>query len=294
VPVLPDYDEVLLLTNNGEDWGASITAELRGGITETFQGSLGYAWSGSWDRTSLTFSDMISNFGTRPTADDPSRPGLTRSNFDRPHKVVASLFGTPLPGLPDTEVSLLYTGQSGLPFSYVYRFDLNGDGFPGLGGAFDRNNDIIYVPDEGSELTSSVVTQGLVQRALEADACLAKYRGEMLPRNGCRAPWQNRLDLRLGQTVRLGGSVVRFSADLINVLNLFNGEWGTVESIRPIVPLFEDCEGCEELAVSWGGAVLTARNEEGRLTPTDPWHVVSPDSQWQAQFGIRVTFGERR
>lgn len=294
VRVLPAYDEVLLVTNNGEDWGASFTAELRGQITQRFQGSLGYAWSGSWDRTSLTFSDMISNYGTRPTAGDPSRPGLTRSNFDRPHKIVVALLGSPVPGLPDTEVSLLYTGQSGLPFSYVYRFDLNGDGFPGFGGAFDRNNDIIYVPHTGSELAGSIVTQGLVERALTSDRCLGQYRGQMLPRNGCRAPWQNRLDLRLGQTVRLGGADVRFSADLINVLNLLDGTWGTVESIRPAVPLFEECKGCETLAVTWGGAVLTSRNEDGRLIPTDPWNVVSPDSQWQAQFGVRVTFGGRR
>ena len=36
---------------------------------------------------------------------------------------MAALFGAPFGGLPDTEISLLYTGQSGLPFSYVYRGD---------------------------------------------------------------------------------------------------------------------------------------------------------------------------
>ena len=41
--------------------------------------------------------------------------------------------------------------------------------------------------------------------------------------------------------------------------------------------------------------VLTERDgESGRLVPTDPWNVVSPDSQWQMQFGIQVTFGEGR
>ncbi|MGD2124258.1 MAG: carboxypeptidase regulatory-like domain-containing protein, partial [Gemmatimonadota bacterium] len=32
--VLPDYDQVLLVTNEGEDWGASISAEVRGAVTD--------------------------------------------------------------------------------------------------------------------------------------------------------------------------------------------------------------------------------------------------------------------
>ena len=45
---------------------------------------------------------------------------------------------------------------------------------------------------------------------------------------------------------------------------------------------------------SYDPDTLTTRDDTGALHPTDPWNVLSPDSQWQAQFGIQVTFGERR
>ena len=302
VPLLPDYDQVVLVTNQGEDWGVSINGELRGAITDRLRFQLGYAWAGAWDRRSLVDTDMIANLGLTPNEANINKPSLTNSNFHRPHKVVATLFGAPFPGLPDTEVSLLYTGQSGLPFSYVYRFDLNGDGYPGRGRAYDRNNDLLYVPESGTELPAGFTTQGLVERALETDECLGSYKGRIIPRNGCRAPWQNRLDLRLTQNLRLGGAEVRLQGDLINVLNLVSSDWGKIESIAPVVPVMEGCTDCiggglgaqGNPGVWWGSAVITARDEEGRLRTADPWNVLSPDSQWQAQFGLQVTFGGRR
>jgi len=292
--LLPDYDQVLLVTNAGEDWGASISAEFRGSITDNLSFQTGYAWAGSWDKTSLTYTDMVSNYGLRPTSTDPNKPRLTTSNFDRPHKFVGTIYGAPFPGLPDTEVSLLYTGQSGLPFSYVYRFDLNGDGFPGLGGAQDRNNDLLYVPYEGTELPASFVTMGLMNSALETDACLSKNKGDFLPRNACRAPWEHRLDLRFSQTFHLGGAEMRLEGDLINVLNLLNSSWGTVETIPPIMPLLEEASSERGLRVAWGSAVLTDRDQDGKLQAADPWNVLSPDSQWQLQFGLHTVIGKRR
>lgn len=290
-----DYQHVLLVTNEGEDWAASVTAELRGALTERLAFQVGYTLARSWDRMSLVFTDMLSNFGLNPTEADINKPPLSTSNFDRPHKVVAALFGTPVPGLPDTEISLLYTGQSGSPFSYVYRGDVNGDGYPGLGGSFDRNNDLVYIPDPISEAPLSLVTQGLMSSAVAHDPCLAGHRGETLRRNECRAPWENRLDLRVAQTLRVGGADVRFEADVINFLSVLDGEWGRVQQTQPVVPLLELCQvGCElrgPLPASWGGAVLPQRDDEGHLQPSDPWTVVTPDSQWQVQFGARVTFG---
>ena len=81
---------------------------------------------------------------------------------------------------------------------------------------------------------------------------------------------------------------------MINVLNFINSDWGKIESIRPVVSLLEPIdrrEGSGELISQWAGAVLPSRTEEGRIEATDPWTVISPDSQWQAQFGVRVTFG---
>ena len=113
-------------------------------------------------------------------------------------------------------------------------------------------------------------------------------------RNACRAPWQNRLDLRVTQTLNLGSAEVRLEADVINLLNMVEGRWGRVETIRPVVTLIEpvrrSCTTCP-LISQWSGTALPSREADGRLVATDPWSVLSPDSQWRIQLGARVTFG---
>jgi hypothetical protein len=296
----PEYDQVLLVTNKGNDWTYSLTAEARGFITDdlAFQG--GYSFARSFDRQSLTQVDMISNFGFNATEGNPNQPLMTASNFDRPHKFVMSIYGNPLPALRDTDISLLYTAQSGLPFSYVYRGDLNGDGYPALGPAFDRFNDLLYVPNLASELPAGFATTALLAAALVEDECLSAHRGEILRRNDCRAPWEHRLDLRVTHAVQAGDARIRFEVDMINLLNFINSDWGAIQSIRSNVPLLEPSGRAQsfgevgELFSRWAGGALPSRDQEGRLVPPDPWSVLTPDSQWQAQFGIRVTLGGNR
>ena len=300
VPVRPveGLDQVLLATNGGGDRSYSVSAELQGRLLDRVGFQAGYAYARSYDRMSLASVDLVSNYGLTPTHGDPNDPPLTPSNFDRPHKVVLALHGNFIPGLDDTMVSLLYTGESGLPFSYVYRGDLNGDGYPGLGSAFDRNNDLMYVPLEPTEVPGGIGMLTRLAAALETDACLQAFAGHILLRNHCRAPWQNRLDVRVSHRLGVGGADVRLEVDAINVLNLMHGDWGLVQTIPPVTALLEplgrNSQGNGELFMDWGGGVLPFRGEDGTLLTPQPWSVVSPDSQWQIQLGARVTFGGRR
>ncbi len=287
--LISPFDHVLVVKNDGEDWGVSITAEARGELPGGIRFQGGYSLARSWDRMSLVFGDMMSNFGLNPTTVSINKPLLQTSRFDRPHKVVAALYGSP-PGLDDTEISLVYTGQSGTPFTYVYDFDLNEDGFPGLGGTQDRWNDPIYVPQAGDDLPATIATQIVTQAALGTDACLQAHRGEILGRNACRGPWQNRLDLRLTQSLDLGAADVRLEADLVNLLNLLHRGWGEVASQPAVIPLYEECD-CGTL-LKWGGGIVSRQGEDGRVQPTPPWNPRSPESQWQIQLGARVTFDQ--
>lgn len=298
----PQYSQALIASNDHRDWAFALTAEVRGRLGERLSFQTGYTFSRSFDYMSLTFNDMISNFGFNPVYLSPNMPPGSPSNFDRPHKVVVSLFGSPFPFLPETEISLLYTGQSGLPFSYVYRGDMNGDGYPGVGPAFDRTNDLIYVPEVVTEIPAGPATYQLLGHALEHDECLARNRGDLLMRNECRSPWQHRLDLRMSHTLRSGSWDVRLEADVLNLLNLLRTGWGTVQSVPPTVSLLEPVRRIGgvrgsyvgPLVSQWAGGVLPMRDDEGNLISSDPWLVMSPESQWQAQFGIRVTFGGAR
>jgi hypothetical protein len=272
---LPGYEQVLLATNASQDWTFSLTGEVRGELAErvAFQG--GYSFSRSWDRMSLVATDMISNYGFTPTFSDPNQARVTVSNFDRPHKFVASVYGAPIPGLEDTRISLLYTGQSGSPFSYVYRGDLNGDGYSGPGPAFDRNNDLIYVPNTATEIPAGIASYRLIQEAIDTQECLKRFRGTILRRNRCRAPFQHRLDLRLSHDVEWGPAQVRIEGDMINILNFLNRNWGRVETVRPLVPVLEPVRRTECFPMAgparragdlWGRAALRGPHR-GRNRP---------------------------
>jgi hypothetical protein len=296
IRLLPGYQQVLLATNGNGDRSWSVSAELRGTIFSDLEVQAGYAYSRSYDRMSLASVDLISNFGFTPTHGDPNDPPLTPSNFDRPHKVVLALYGTPIPGLDGTEVSVLYTGESGLPFSYVYGSDLNGDGYPFLGPASDRNNDLLYTPLIASEVPSSYGTYTRLAAALETDPCLKTFKGTFVTRNGCRAPWQNRVDLRMAQNVTLRNTHFRFEADIINALNLVNDDWGLVKTIPAVSSLlaaYQRVPSTVELLSEWDAGILPFRDGKGKLVTPEPWSVASPASQWQAQVGVRVTFGGR-
>lgn len=278
--------------NGKGDRSWSVSGEVRGGINDRLFFNAAYAYARSYDRMSLASVDLVSNFGFTPTHGDPNDPPLTPSNFDRPHKLVLSLYGAPLPWLENLEMAVLYTGESGQPFSYVYRGDLNGDGYPFVGPAYDRNNDLIFVPTRATDLPSSIGTYTRLAAALETDACLKKFRGSFVTRNGCRAPWQNRLDLRLAHRFGFRGTDIRLEGDIVNVLNLLNSDWGLVKTIKPVSSLLAPLErlpGSGELLSEWAGGLLPFRNAQGELVVPEPWSVASPASQWQAQFGIRVS-----
>ena len=122
---------------------------------------------------------------------------------------------------------------------------------------------------------------------------MKKFRGAFITRNGCRAPWQNRLDLRLAHTKRIGGAEVRFEGDLINFLNLLSSDWGLVKTIPPVSSLLEPAGRVEvvgELLSNWAAGLLPFRDSNGDLVTPEPWSVASPQSQWQAQFGLRVSW----
>ncbi|MCH7531419.1 MAG: hypothetical protein IIB36_06580 [Gemmatimonadetes bacterium] len=276
----PEFAQVLHVTNRSDDYAYSFLGEVRGQVTDRIRFQAGYAYARSYDRASLTFNDILSNFGANGVQGHPNRPELETSRFDRPHKVVLAIFGNPIPGLDDSELSLLYTGESGLPYSYVYRGDVNGDGYPGFGPAFDRNNDLLYVPEVLSEVPMiGIVSTTLLGSAIATEPCLGAYAGTTMPRNACRAPWRNRLDVRISHTVPIGRTDVRIEADLVNVLNFLGSDWGLVREAPntiPVLELYERDPFTNVLYANWAGGITTRVNDQGEITALDPIRELVP------------------
>jgi hypothetical protein len=128
----------------------------------------------------------------------------------------------PVPLRP--QLSLIYLGRSGQPFSYQVSNDVNADGTAG--------NDNIYIPAGATDITlaGDAAAQAAAFTQLDSlitnTSCLNEQRGRIMERNSCRNPWINTLNARLAAFIPLPGQSLEISADFFNLLNLLDGGWG--------------------------------------------------------------------
>jgi hypothetical protein len=149
--------------------------------------------------------------------------GLATSLFEAVHKIT-------LGGVVDLparfRLGVFYNGVSGYPLTYLIDGDPNADGI--------GENDILYVPRDASDITLADPTQwAALDRYIRGDSCLQKQRGRIMRRNSCRAHWRTELNARLSSAIpTVRGQSVELIADLYNVLNLFDRDWG-VQRLYP-------------------------------------------------------------
>ena len=61
------------------------------------------------------------------------------------------------------------------------------------------------------------------------EPCLRAQRGRLMRRNSCRDPWVHDMQARLAKRFGLAGRrTLEVTADLFNVLNFLDGDWGLV------------------------------------------------------------------
>jgi hypothetical protein len=225
-----------------------------------------------------------SNFQFNLARFDPNNPELATSNYDIPHRIVANAskrFNF-FRGLP-TDFTVVYIGQSGLPYSYAYNGDVNGDGF--------NANDLIYVPKDINDINfAGTATVSAAQSAQNFESfindveCLREQRGQILERNSCRLPWSSRIDVKFQQNLSLmRGRTAQFTIDVVNFANLLNSDWGR--------QMFIGNQSDQVLATSG-----TAVDASGRRTyaafngRVSPFNASDLDSRYQIQLGLRLGF----
>ncbi|MGH7446814.1 MAG: hypothetical protein ACRELT_04600, partial [Longimicrobiales bacterium] len=286
------FHQVIQLGDDAQNRALAVSFELAGRAAATdVRGA--YTYTRSIDVQSLTHREAAANFGAVPTADDPNRPAAARSDFDRPHRVLLSL-SHQFRQTRGTQLSLLYVGESGAPFTYVYAFDINGDAVPGPG--LTRSfNDPVHVPELLSRFPGSIGSAIAFAAMLDADPCLAAWGGSIVARNSCRGPAIHRLDLRASHTLRVRGTDLRFVADLLNVLHLIGSDRGRVQTVPSLVPLLgvqsprqsEPLSNAPGPLQAWyAGPVI--READGRLRALLPYTLDPAASRWQAQIGIEL------
>ena len=284
------FGPVLRVGNRNGNYAYAATAELRKDFGSALGLRAGYSFTRSADLQNLLSIDVTSNYATTPINRNPNDPASQRSRFDRPHKVVASARATIAPRFGGTEISAMYVGQSGVPYSYVYEGDVNGDGFNGP-RASRLANDLIYIPAFLADLPTLVASTMLWSTLLEEEECLREQMNRILARNSCHAPWSNRLDLRVSQRVVRPAFSVEITLDMLNVLNFLNSSWGVVQVANPVVQLFRVRREPElGLIARYIGATERDR-VTGRGRASRPFAPEVPTSQWRAQLGVRMSLG---
>lgn len=279
-----DYAAVYRLRNTSKGYSWSATAR----VEYSFMGALAglkataaYTYSEARSVNDGISAQASSNWGRTYTVDSNS-PALSRSVYEFPHKVVASLSYSRRYGLFGTNVMLLYNGYSGEHYSLTYargKVDANGDTY--------RGNSLIYIPTE-AEMSEMLWADDTSATAfndyIKADKYLSSHRGKFAERNSHSLPFVHRLDLHIAESFYFSKDSSRhieLSLDIINLSNLISRSWGLVHrtsnwALSPVtITELEKVEGGYRPVYKFNGAEYTTNDIASR---------------WHMQLGLRVVF----
>src|SRR4051794_16053433 len=135
--------QVIDVTDVHGDYTYSLTGQLQKTFFDNFQGSLAYSYMQVRDIAATTSSTQGSNYRyQRDVSGFLEDRSLTRGKEDMPHRIVGT--GTwRLKTL--TDFSVVYVGNSGAPFDYVYGAG-SGSGSGDANADGQTQNDLVYVP----------------------------------------------------------------------------------------------------------------------------------------------------
>jgi len=205
--------------NGGRVFSGSI--QLRKELANVVDATLAYTYTNAVDRISLTSAQALSNFQFAPLDGDIQNRSIRPSAFDRTHRITL----TATASLPfGFNAGLIYVRQSGLPYTWTTSGDVNADGISG--------NDLAFIPanEEQISLREPAEYEAL-SKFIEGQECLRNAKGGFVRRGACRNPWQNVFDMRVGWDPPewIKGQHLELQADIFNVLNLINSDWGLFE-----------------------------------------------------------------
>ena len=272
------YGLVTQMRNANGDRAVTMSVQLRKRLAQT-ELTLAYAYGDARDRMSANCFTVSCNLDFTPLDGTLDRRRVATSSFDVRHRILA----TAVADLPHGfRLGLFYSGSSGAPYTWMVAGDANGDGLGMFGG-----NDIAYLPagPDDIALADPAEWQGL-DSLIGSQACLRAQRSRIMRRNSCRDGWRTVLNARVSRVFGVSaGQSVELIADVFNLLNLLDADWG----VQRAVPIGQP-QGQPQLLQLVGWDPVRERGI---------YHVLSPDrrfrddpaTRWRMQFGARWTFG---
>ncbi len=287
-----------VLTNRNGAYNKSATFKLEKPVSKGLWGYVAYTAANAQD-----FMDAGSiasgSWQSALSVSGNNNLDLTTSSFVVRNRVVGLLgyridYGKKYGGA--TTITLGYVGAENNPFSYIVAGDLNGDRV--------NNNDLIFVPNKGSDIRfapltvgTRVYTEAEQQVAFDAyisqDPYLSTRRGQYAERNALDLPWLHRFDLSIAQDVfvKIAGkrNAFQIRADILNFGNLIDNQFGVSQrATNPQLLNFvsRDANNVPTYRLA------TQRDASGTYLIKDTYQYNSSVFDvWSAQLGIRYTFG---
>ncbi len=292
------FNEIMLLSNTNQGYYASITAQIQKEFDNGIYASLAYTRGVSRDY-GLIGGSQAASLWPAVVSVDRNQPEMGFNRFDQPNRIVAyASYNTS--GITErfpTTVSLFYTGGEGGRFSYVYS-----------GNFGDRAQRLMYIPRDASEINLLPIMDGdqvdlspeqqwnILNAYIEQDDYLKANRGKIAERNGALLPWLHRFDLRIAQDIAIPGlpnnHKLQITADILNLGNLINSEWGVSENVWQSALLNYAGRDTDPDSGTYNQPLYRLNTVPGTDgLPSETYRtVININQTWRAQIGVRYHF----
>jgi hypothetical protein len=284
---IASFADVYRLNNTDKGESRDFTLSLNRPMKNRWTAGVSWTRGHATEVSPLTSSTAGSLYTTRAVF-NPNENIASTSNTETRDKIVARyarVFDFFKRENTRTTFSAVYEGRTGRTYSWVFAGDANGEGASG-------SNDLFYVPNGPSDPNVrwlSTTERDAFFAFADANG-LSKYSGRVVPRNSAHSPWTQTVDLTLTQEIPLWKRVhVEAYAQLINLANLLNDEWGHLEEV-PFTYKRRVAGAAFDPAGNGGrGQYVYVFN----ANTLDGLPIVADDTQasrWQGKLGIRVRF----
>ncbi|WP_375403949.1 carboxypeptidase regulatory-like domain-containing protein [uncultured Sphingomonas sp.] len=187
------------------------------------------------DVSPATASTINSNYGQQIFGSNPDFPAYGRSNDETTWQFKYALgLNRAFFGDARTIIQLFGETRSGRRFSYTMRDNVTTRSSV-FGTVLNQQSHLLYVPtgiDDPRVSYDTTQTQTDLNALIE-NTGLGKYRGRIAAKNIARSRAFTRIDLHVEQEVPTGlGSRVSLFADIENLPNLLNKDWGGLRQLN--------------------------------------------------------------
>lgn len=296
-------DTILGNTTRGHGYIGVVSLDKRWDFGLNVHGS--FTYQDVRDQAAVTSSIASSNYGNTAYFDANSG-AFGHSNDEVRYSFKYDLgFEHAFFGDYKTRIDLFGETRIGSPYSYTMQDAATVKGRSAVfGTAGNTSRFLFYVPTGINDpkivylptVVNGVTTATADQIATRIDQIinstgLAKYRGQIAPRNAFNSKWFTKIDLHLEQQIPtfIGKSRISVFADIENLPNLINHNWG--EQLRNFFPFTDVVTKVQCVAVganACGKYAYSAPSSDSFLA--DQLITVNGSSLYSIRIGARISF----